>query len=137
MRLFLAPAINLAAEYDVREAAVTARIECVCWITRLNHGIWNRSSPIGYRLCWNGMLEFRFAAHQPERGRKVDRPCPDALHWRRESVMPSVKPERISDEVASRIRLHPWGKRVTLIALTGWGQARDMALHGRRGSITT
>ncbi len=29
-------------------------------------------------------------------------------------------------EVASRIRHYPWGKHMTLIALTGWGQDRDL-----------
>ena len=28
-------------------------------------------------------------------------------------------------EVARRLRLHPTGKNVTLVALTGWGQAED------------
>ena len=28
-------------------------------------------------------------------------------------------------EVAQRIRLEPWGERITLIALTGWGQEND------------
>ncbi len=27
--------------------------------------------------------------------------------------------------VATRIRATPWGRRVTLVALTGWGQADD------------
>jgi CheY-like chemotaxis protein len=28
-------------------------------------------------------------------------------------------------EVARRIRVQPWGQRVTLVALTGWGQDSD------------
>lgn len=28
-------------------------------------------------------------------------------------------------DVATRIRGTPWGRRVTLVALTGWGQADD------------
>jgi PAS domain S-box-containing protein len=36
-------------------------------------------------------------------------------------------------EVASRIRLQPWGKNMTLIALTGWGQSRDMQLAREAG----
>jgi len=36
-------------------------------------------------------------------------------------------------EVASRIRLHPWGRRMMLIALTGWGQNRDMVLSREAG----
>jgi PAS domain S-box-containing protein len=36
-------------------------------------------------------------------------------------------------EVATRLRLHPWGKRMTLIALTGWGQNRDLMLAKQAG----
>lgn len=36
-------------------------------------------------------------------------------------------------EVAARIRLHPWGKRMMLIALTGWGQARDIVQSREAG----
>jgi CheY-like chemotaxis protein len=28
-------------------------------------------------------------------------------------------------EVAKRIRAQPWGQRITLVALTGWGQDSD------------
>ncbi len=28
-------------------------------------------------------------------------------------------------EVARRMRREPWGKQVTLVAVTGWGQAED------------
>jgi CheY-like chemotaxis protein len=28
-------------------------------------------------------------------------------------------------DAARRIREHPWGKKMVLIAVTGWGQARD------------
>jgi CheY-like chemotaxis protein len=28
-------------------------------------------------------------------------------------------------EAAQRIRREPWGKRLTLVALTGWGQDKD------------
>ena len=36
-------------------------------------------------------------------------------------------------EVASRIRQHPWGRRMVLIALTGWGQSRDLVLSREAG----
>ncbi len=34
-------------------------------------------------------------------------------------------PDISGNEVASRMRLEPWGKTATLVALTGWGQADD------------
>jgi CheY-like chemotaxis protein len=36
-------------------------------------------------------------------------------------------------EVASRIRRQDWGKKITLIALTGWGQQHDIALSRQAG----
>jgi PAS domain S-box-containing protein len=36
-------------------------------------------------------------------------------------------------EVATRIRLHAWGRKVMLIALTGWGQNRDLTLAQEAG----
>jgi CheY-like chemotaxis protein len=36
-------------------------------------------------------------------------------------------------EVARRIRATPWGREVWLIAVTGWGQAKDRALAGEAG----
>ncbi|MBX5461666.1 MAG: PAS domain S-box protein [Steroidobacteraceae bacterium] len=34
-------------------------------------------------------------------------------------------PELTGHEVAQRIRSHPWGANITLVALTGWGQTHD------------
>jgi PAS domain S-box-containing protein len=36
-------------------------------------------------------------------------------------------------EVARRIRQQPWGKKITLIAITGWGQHKDKELAKRSG----
>ena len=36
-------------------------------------------------------------------------------------------------EAARRIRQRPWGKNVTLVALTGWGQERDRQLAHESG----
>jgi CheY-like chemotaxis protein len=36
-------------------------------------------------------------------------------------------------EATRRIREQPWGKDVTIIALTGWGQERDKALSQEAG----
>ena len=36
-------------------------------------------------------------------------------------------------EVARRIRAQPWGRRITLVALTGWGQESDRRRSGEAG----
>jgi two-component system, chemotaxis family, CheB/CheR fusion protein len=36
-------------------------------------------------------------------------------------------------EVARRIRAQPWGRRITLVALTGWGQDSDRRRSGEAG----
>jgi signal transduction histidine kinase len=36
-------------------------------------------------------------------------------------------------EVARRIRAQPWGRRITLVALTGWGQESDRQRSGEAG----
>ncbi len=36
-------------------------------------------------------------------------------------------------EVARRIRAQPWGHRITLVALTGWGQESDRRRSGEAG----
>jgi CheY-like chemotaxis protein len=36
-------------------------------------------------------------------------------------------------EVARRIRAQPWGRRITLVALTGWGQDSDRQRSGEAG----
>jgi CheY-like chemotaxis protein len=36
-------------------------------------------------------------------------------------------------EVARRIRAQPWGQRITLVALTGWGQDSDRRRSGEAG----
>ncbi len=36
-------------------------------------------------------------------------------------------------EVAKRIRLEPWGHNAILVAITGWGQAEDIALSRDAG----
>jgi CheY-like chemotaxis protein len=36
-------------------------------------------------------------------------------------------------EVARRIRAQPWGRRMTLVALTGWGQESDRRRSGEAG----
>jgi CheY-like chemotaxis protein len=42
-------------------------------------------------------------------------------------------PELTGYEVARRIRNEPWGKSVTLIAITGWGRERDRQLTREAG----
>jgi CheY-like chemotaxis protein/anti-sigma regulatory factor (Ser/Thr protein kinase) len=42
-------------------------------------------------------------------------------------------PERTGYEVAREIRRRPWGTRVTLIAVTGWGQAEERRLSREAG----
>jgi signal transduction histidine kinase len=39
-------------------------------------------------------------------------------------------------EVARRIRAQPWGRRITLVALTGWGQDSDRRRSGEAGFDT-
>ncbi|MBV8854030.1 MAG: response regulator [Sinobacteraceae bacterium] len=39
-------------------------------------------------------------------------------------------------EVARRIRAQPWGRRITLVALTGWGQESDRRRSGEAGFDT-
>jgi CheY-like chemotaxis protein len=36
-------------------------------------------------------------------------------------------------EVARRIRAQPWGRSMTLVALTGWGQESDRRRSGEAG----
>ena len=36
-------------------------------------------------------------------------------------------------QVAKQIRLEPWGHKVTLIAITGWGQTEDKELSREAG----
>lgn len=49
-----------------------------------------------------------------------------AEHWRPDIVLLDIGlPDIRGDEVARRIRQQPWGRRLFLVALTGWGQDED------------
>ena len=62
------------------------------------------------------------------------------LRWSRLSgICPEVAlldigmPKLDGYEVARRIRAQPWGRRITLVALTGWGQDSDRRRSGEAG----
>jgi CheY-like chemotaxis protein len=42
-------------------------------------------------------------------------------------------PDLSGYEVARRLRQEPWGRKVFLIAMTGWGQAKDKAIAQAAG----
>ncbi len=68
----------------------------------------------------------------------VARDGPQALEVARQvrpdaAILDIGMPGLTGYEVATRIRRHDWGRKITLIALTGWGQQHDIALSQRAG----
>jgi CheY-like chemotaxis protein len=60
-----------------------------------------------------------------------------AERWRPDAVLLDIGlPGMNGYEVCRRIRQHPWGQRMFLVALTGWGQAEDRQKSKQAGFNT-
>lgn len=71
-------------------------------------------------------LLLEYAGHQVWRAFSGTEALAVALRERPEFLILDIGMPGLSGyEVAERIRSEPWGKRATLVALTGWGQERD------------
>lgn len=55
------------------------------------------------------------------------------LHRPEVALLDIGMPKLDGYEVARRIRAQPWGERITLVALTGWGQESDRRRSGEAG----
>jgi CheY-like chemotaxis protein len=71
--------------------------------------------------------ETRLAFDGPSALAAADEYMPDIV------MMDIGLPGMSGHEVAEAVRLRPWGRNVTLIAITGWGQAEDRAMSKQAG----
>jgi CheY-like chemotaxis protein/nitrogen-specific signal transduction histidine kinase len=71
--------------------------------------------------------ETRLAFDGPTALSTADEYVPDIV------MMDIGLPGMSGHEVAEAMRLRPWGRTVTLIAITGWGQAEDRAMSKQAG----
>jgi PAS domain S-box-containing protein len=71
-------------------------------------------------------LLLEYAGHQVWRAFSGTEALAIALREKPEFLILDIGMPGLSGyEVAERVRVEPWGKRATLVALTGWGQERD------------
>ena len=92
---------------------------------------WPTTTPMrwrAWRRCWSSA------------GMRCSAPRMGRLRWNPPSgICPEVAlldigmPKLDGYEVARRIRAQPWGHRITLVALTGWGQDSDRRRSGEAG----
>ena len=67
-------------------------------------------------------------AHDGEEALKIARQAtPDAM------ILDIGMPRLAGDQVARAVRSEPWGQRVFLVAVTGWGEPEDKERAGAAG----